>query len=134
MIAMASTHHDSTCAYDQPEAGSGASGGLAPWRERLAKQMILTHLAEGIPVARLAEACALSRSHFARAFKCTTGMTPQDWLRRQRLARAKELIRNSDLSLTRISLECGFYDQAHFSRLFTRAEGVNPMSWRLIGE
>ena len=46
----------------------------------------------------------------------------------------QELIRNSDLSLTRISLECGFYDQAHFSRLFTRLEGVNPMSWRLIGE
>ena len=80
--------------------------------------------------ADLAQACALSRSHFSRAFKCTTGLSPQEWIRQQRIQRAKELITGSSLSLTQISLECGFCDQAHFCHMFTRSEGVNPMTRR----
>ena len=49
---------------------------------------------------------------------------------RERIQRAKELITGSSLSLTQISLECGFCDQAHFCHMFTRSEGVNPMTWR----
>ncbi|MHC8305521.1 helix-turn-helix domain-containing protein [Pseudomonas sp. PB3P13] len=107
-----------------------STGGLAPWRESLAKQLILDRLGETIEVAELASACALSRSHFSRAFKCSTGLSPQDWIRHQRIARAKQLIRSTDLSLTQISLECGFCDQAHFCHIFTRSEGINPFAWR----
>ena len=106
------------------------TGGLSPWRETLAKQLILDHLGETLEVTELARACALSRSHFSRAFKCSTGLSPQDWIRRQRIARAKQLIQNTDLTLTQISLECGFCDQAHFSHIFTRSEGVSPFAWR----
>ncbi|WP_447789722.1 MULTISPECIES: helix-turn-helix domain-containing protein [Pseudomonas] len=106
------------------------TGGLSLWRENLAKQLILDHLGETLEVTELARACALSRSHFSRAFKCSTGLSPQDWIRRQRIARAKQLIQNTDLTLTQISLECGFCDQAHFSHIFTRSEGVSPFAWR----
>ncbi|KNH27017.1 AraC family transcriptional regulator [Pseudomonas syringae] len=106
------------------------TGGLSPWRENLAKQLIVDHLGETLEVTELARACALSRSHFSRAFKCSTGLSPQDWIRRQRIARAKQLIQNTDLTLTQISLECGFCDQAHFSHIFTRSEGVSPFAWR----
>ncbi|MEK1943743.1 MAG: AraC family transcriptional regulator [Pseudomonas sp.] len=106
------------------------TGGLTPWRERLAKNLIHTLLGEKISVPQLAQACALSRSHFSRAFKRSTGMSPQDWIHRQRIAQAKRLIQESDMTLTQISAECGFCDQAHFSRTFTRAEGMNPMEWR----
>ncbi|AGE26158.1 AraC family transcriptional regulator [Pseudomonas poae] len=105
-------------------------GGLCPRRERIVKQLILAHLGESLAIANLAQACALSRSHFSRAFKCTTGLSPQEWIRQQRIQRAKELITGSSLSLTQISLECGFCDQAHFSHIFTRSEGINPMTWR----
>ncbi|SDK76917.1 AraC-type DNA-binding protein [Pseudomonas libanensis] len=107
-----------------------ATGGLCPRRERIAKQLILANLGESLAIADLAQACALSRSHFSRAFKCTTGLSPQEWIRQQRIQRAKELITGSSLSLTQISLECGFCDQAHFCHMFTRSEGVNPMTWR----
>ena len=107
-----------------------ATGGLCPRRERIAKQLILANLGESLAIADLAQACALSRSHFSRAFKCSTGLSPQQWIRQQRLLRAKELITQSNLSLTQISLECGFCDQAHFCHMFTRSEGVNPMTWR----
>ncbi|QVW25408.1 AraC family transcriptional regulator [Pseudomonas hormoni] len=106
------------------------TGGLTPWRENLAKQLILERLGETLEVTELAHACALSRSHFSRAFKCSTGLSPQDWIRHQRIARAKQLIQNTDLSLTQISLECGFCDQAHFCHIFTRSEGINPFAWR----
>lgn len=107
-----------------------ATGGLCPRRERIAKQLILANLGESLAIADLAQACALSRSHFSRAFKCTTGLSPQEWIRQQRIQRAKELITGTSLSLTQISLECSFCDQAHFCHMFTRSEGVNPMTWR----
>lgn len=106
------------------------SGGLSPWRERLAKQLIRDNLSENIEVAELARACALSRSYFSRAFKCSTGLSPQEWIREQRLARAKCLIQHTAMSLTQISQECGFCDQSHFSHIFSRAEGINPFTWR----
>lgn len=106
------------------------TGGLTPWRESLVKQLILDRLSETLEVTELARACALSRSHFSRTFKCSTGLSPQDWIRRQRIARAKQLIQNTDLTLTQISLECGFCDQAHFCHIFTRSEGITPFAWR----
>ena len=112
------------------ESPTKTTGGLTPWRETLAKQLILDRLDETVEVTELAQACALSRSHFSRAFKCSTGLSPQDWIRNQRIARAKQLIQNTDLTLTQISLECGFCDQAHFCHIFTRSEGINPFAWR----
>ncbi|UVM52558.1 MULTISPECIES: helix-turn-helix domain-containing protein [unclassified Pseudomonas] len=106
------------------------TGGLSPWRETRVKQLILDHLGETLEVTELARACALSRSHFSRAFKCSTGLSPQEWIRQQRIARAKQLIQDTDLTLTQISLECGFCDQAHFSHIFTRSEGITPFAWR----
>jgi transcriptional regulator GlxA family with amidase domain len=106
------------------------TGGLTPWRESLVKQLILDRLSETLEVTELARACALSRSHFSRTFKCSTGLSPQDWIRCQRIARAKQLIQNTDLTLTQISLECGFCDQAHFCHIFTRSEGITPFAWR----
>ncbi|POA26860.1 MULTISPECIES: AraC family transcriptional regulator [unclassified Pseudomonas] len=106
------------------------TGGLSPWRESLVKKLILDGLSETLEVTELARACALSRSHFSRAFKCSTGLSPQGWIRCQRIARAKQLIQNTDLTLTQISLECGFCDQAHFCHMFTRSEGINPFAWR----
>ena len=106
------------------------TGGLTPWRESLVKQLILERLGETVEVTELARACALSRSHFSRAFKCSTGLSPQDWIRNQRIARAKQLIQSTDLTLTQISLECGFCDQAHFCHIFTRNEGITPFAWR----
>lgn len=106
------------------------TGGLSPQREKRVKQLILERLGDSLEVTELAQACALSRSHFSRAFKCSTGLSPQEWIRQQRVALAKQLIQYTDMSLTQISLECGFCDQAHFCHIFTRSEGINPFAWR----
>ncbi len=126
---MAHVQHDAARA-SATETQKTTSGGLSPWRESLVKKLILDGLGETLEVTELARACALSRSHFSRAFKCSTGLSPQGWIRYQRIARAKQLIQDTDLTLTQISLECGFCDQAHFCHIFTRCEGINPFAWR----
>ena len=126
---MAQSQQTIACAT-VTESRKKNTGGLTPWRESLAKQLILDRLSETVEVADLARACALSRSHFSRAFKCSTGLSPQDWIRQQRLARAKQLIQTTDLTLTQISLECGFCDQAHFCHIFTRSVGITHFAWR----
>ncbi|MDD1509543.1 helix-turn-helix domain-containing protein [Pseudomonas sp. CNPSo 3701] len=115
----------------QGSAPSQASAGkLAAWQEAIAKQLMLANLDAGISVAEIAEACALSRSHFTRKFKESTLLSPHVWLRQQRVDKAMELLRDSPLSLTQIAMECGFFDQAHFCRVFAKSQGVSPLAWR----
>lgn len=102
---------------------------LSPWQEQQAKALIADNLNSGLSMARLAQACGKSRCHFSRAFHGSTGMSPHQWLTRQRLERALQLL-ISELSLTTIAQECGFADQAHFSRVFARLTGVAPSRWR----
>jgi len=107
-----------------------AKGRLKPSQVMTAKQMMLNHLETGISVTELAKACGLSRSHFTRLFKVSTRVTPQQWLREQRLKKSKALLEASTMRLAEIALECGFYDQPHFCRSFMRAEGVTPQAWQ----
>lgn len=103
---------------------------LSPWQERRAKEIMASHMGRGLSIAHIARECSLSRSHFSRAFKKNTGVSPRDWFLHIRLEKARRLLTESDLSISRISLDCGFADQSHFTRVFTRNMGVTPFSWR----
>ncbi|AOY93903.1 hypothetical protein BKK79_01635 [Cupriavidus sp. USMAA2-4] len=103
---------------------------LAPWQEARAKEMIMNNLEGDISLQLLAEACNLSRAHFARAFRSSTGMPPHRWLVLQRVERAKQLLEKPAFRLGQIALLCGFADQSHFTRTFTRLVGTSPGEWR----
>lgn len=105
-------------------------GGLAPWQEQRAKEMIASDLAGEQTLSQVAEACRLSSCHFSRAFKVSTGMTPHEWLQRARVEQARARLRTSDTPLSEISLACGFADQSHFTRVFKKATGRTPGAWR----
>jgi AraC-like DNA-binding protein len=105
-------------------------GGLAPWQERRAKEMLVADLTGATPLAEIAAACGLSSDHFARAFRRSTGLPPHSWLLQARVERAMTLLRQPDPSLSEIALACGFADQSHFSRVFTRQTGLSPRVWR----
>jgi AraC family transcriptional regulator len=104
-------------------------GGLAPWQERRAKEMIAANL-DGVPVTELARECRLSRAHFSRAFRRSVGVAPHNWLIEQRIALSKKKLRDDRLSLAGVAAECGFSDHAHFTRHFARIVGVTPSAWR----
>lgn len=103
---------------------------LSYWQERTAKKVMMENLDRGIQISAVAKECSLSRSHFSRAFKNTTGHTPSDWLQIARLTRAKELLEQTDCSISQVGLECGFADQPHFTRMFARRFGITPGKWR----
>ena len=105
-------------------------GGLAQWQVRRAKQIMSEHLEGTVAIQELAGACRLSASHFARAFKTTTGQSPHRWLLGYRVEHAQRLMTDSEHSLADIALSCGFADQSHFARVFSRLVGVAPGAWR----
>ena len=105
-------------------------GGLAPWQERRAKEVLSSNLDGNVPLKDVARECRLSVSHFSRAFRRTMGVAPHNWLLTRRIEVAKEKLRNSGLSLSEVALACGFADQSHLTRVFTGMVGVSPGAWR----
>ena len=105
-------------------------GGLAPWQERRAQEVLSANLDGSVPLKDVARECRLSASHFSRAFRRTMGVAPHNWLLTRRIEVAKEKLRNTRLSLAEVALVCGFADQSHLTRVFTGMVGVSPGAWR----
>ena len=82
------------------------------------------------PLQSLARLCRVPPSHLARAFKRHMGCSVGEYGRASRVSRARTLLVASDLSLVEIADECGFADQAHFSREFKRRVGSTPLRFR----
>jgi AraC family transcriptional regulator len=105
-------------------------GGLAPWQERRAKEVLSANLDGRVMLKEVAQECGLSASHFARAFHRSVGAAPHQWLLTHRIEAAKQKLRDRRLSLSEVALACGFADQSHLTRSFTRFVGVSPGAWR----
>jgi AraC-like DNA-binding protein len=105
-------------------------GGLAHWQEKRSKDMLAGDLTGATPLHDIAHVCGLSVSHFSRAFRRSTGLSPHAWLLHMRVEAAKAMLRRRDASLSVIALDCGFADQSHFTRVFTRRVGTSPGAWR----
>jgi AraC family transcriptional regulator len=105
-------------------------GGLAPWQERRAQEVLSANLDGSVPLKDVARECRLSVSHFSRAFRRTIGVAPHNWLVTRRIEVAKEKLRDTRLSLSNVALACGFADQSHLTRVFTGMVGVSPGAWR----
>ncbi len=88
------------------------------------------HPAEKLTAATLAESAGFSRSHFNRLFRLWTGYSPMEYLLRQRVAMAKQLLLNIDRPIKQIARQLGFTDAFHFSRTFRRIDGLPPTEYR----
>jgi AraC family transcriptional regulator len=107
-----------------------AGGGLTTRQLRRVTDHLHEHLAESVSPVDLANLLGMSRSHFCRAFKASTGQPPHAWLMSLRVRRARELMMTTGRSLVDIALGTGFADQPHFTRVFTRFAGMTPGEWR----
>ncbi|MET4476708.1 AraC family transcriptional regulator [Bradyrhizobium sp. F1.13.3] len=105
-------------------------GGLAPWQERRAKEIMRVRLASSLTIADVAAECRLTPSHFARSFRRSTGLAPHAFLSRLRIEEAKRLMTTTKLPLADVALICGFGDQSYFTRVFSRTAGMSPGAWR----
>lgn len=107
-------------------------GGLSPGQLRKAKDLLMADLSARVSLVELARACGLSRSYFAHAFKATTGVAPHQWLTRRRIEEAKDLLLKTSKPVEDIAEDCGFVDQSHFTRTFSRGVGMTPARWRRL--
>lgn len=83
-----------------------------------------------LTLEKLAGVAHCSLSHFARAFKKTTGKTPHQYLMERRIDRAKHLLMAGDLPLAQVAYDCGFASQSHLTDVFRRLTGVTPARFR----
>jgi AraC family transcriptional regulator len=105
-------------------------GGLSGYRLKRVKEFVHANLEEDLSLAEIAAVADLSQYHFARAFRKSTGLTPQQYLMQQRIESAKDLLTRPDLPLVEISLRTGFKNQSHFTTLFRKFTNFTPKAWR----
>jgi AraC family transcriptional regulator len=105
-------------------------GGLPIWQLRKVEDYVREQLAEEIAIETLADLVELSPFHFSRVFKQATGMSPLQFVTRERITRAQQLIRETSRSLIEVGLEVGYTSPSHFAKVFRRMTGVTPTEFR----
>jgi len=94
------------------------------------EQMLLTDLAKKWAVNEVAETFNMGTTTFTELMKLESGYTPANFLIYLRLEKAKELLQNTQDSLIKIALNCGFYSSQHFSSTFSKWQGCSPSKFR----
>lgn len=94
------------------------------------QQYILNHLSQEISIDDLAFQAGLSKFYFLKEFKKFTGITPYQFILKLKLDRSKELLRETDRSISEIAYELSFSDQSHFTRTFTKTFGYSPKNYK----
>jgi AraC family transcriptional activator FtrA len=81
-------------------------------------------------IVSLAKRAAMSERTLQRQFTELTGYSPYDWLIRERVATAKDLLASSDNSLARVTELAGFGSEESLRRHFKRLVGTSPIAYR----
>jgi AraC family transcriptional regulator len=111
-------------------ATENSTGGLSGYRLRRVTEFIHEHLEQDLGLAEIADVAGLSQFHFARAFRRSTGLTPQQYIMQKRIEHAKLLLADRDLPLVEVSARVGFKNQSHFTTLFRKFTRLTPKAWR----
>ena len=98
---------------------------LPPHKQiRLARTLLERNYDAPMTIDDLSREVAISPYHLIRSFRDIYNQTPHQYLMGQRIARAKELLRNTDLSITEICVAVGYESLGSFSSLFRKVAGI----------
>lgn len=111
-------------------ADKPAGSALDEQQLRFVHEYMLSKLGETPNIDSVAAALKLGTAAFCRLFKAATGLTPNEYYRKLRMQRAKEMIETSTKSLTHIAMDLGFTDAAHFSKTFHKQWNFPPSALR----
>ena len=103
---------------------------LDPRRLSRVTDYVEAHLSGELSLNDLAGVSALSRYHFIRAFKATTGVTPFRYVTSRRVARAQDLLRTTERRVSDVSRDVGFQSPSHFRRAVKSVTGLTPSGFR----
>lgn len=91
---------------------------------------IYKNLSHKITLSELADAAKMSPKYFCSFFKKQTGHTPFEFITSARIIYACELLENKELSVTEISLKCGFESPSYFTKTFKKQMNTSPREYR----
>src|SRR5215469_12256759 len=105
-------------------------GGLSPSRLRRVTELVHAKIEEELTLHEMAQCAGLSTSHFLETFRKSTGESPHQFVLRQRVERAKEMLRDAEMRVLDVAVACGFKTQQHFARVFRQMCGASPTEYR----
>ena len=103
--------------------------GLNPRAMTRVMARIEDNIGENLTLGALADVACVSRFHFARMFRLSTGFSPMAYVLRRRIERARLQLAQGCHRLSDLAAELGFCDQSHFTRLFRRTTGFTPREY-----
>ena len=95
-----------------------------------AKDYIHAYLTEKLSLQAIADTIGVSKYHFCRIFKQSTGLTPWQYVIQQRIELAKQLLRNPQLSIRQIGDRLGYSNPTQFTNFFRQHTGITPSDYR----
>jgi AraC-like DNA-binding protein len=122
-------HDDMTLVIIKVEGGCDGVG-LAPASLRRVTELVHAKIEDALSLDEMAESAGLSTAHFSQMFRKSTGETPHQFLLRQRVERAKEMLRAGQARVLDVAIASGFKTQQHFARVFRRMCGATPKEYR----
>ncbi len=105
-------------------------GGLSPTVLRRAIERLRSDSDTDVSLSALASDAGLSRFHFCRSFKESTGLSPHAWLRQYRFDQAMTMLRDPKMSVASVAAELGYASQTAFAAAFRHMTGETPTEWR----
>jgi AraC-like DNA-binding protein len=93
-------------------------------------EYVHAHFGENLTLAQVASAAGVHPVYLGGIFRQEFGETLGEYLNRIRVRAAADRLANSDLPLSTIALDFGFYDQSHFTRIFRQFTGATPGAFR----
>lgn len=90
------------------------------------------HFTSKVELDTIASEFFISKYHLSREFKRIFGTTIGDYILKQRISKAKSLLRFSELSIEEIASECGFSDSGYFIKVFKNEENLTPAKYRRL--
>jgi AraC family transcriptional regulator len=129
MLAAHLFRHYSRCDVEKHCLGTNRDR-MPESRLRRVLEYVRSHLDREIRLEDLAAVAQMSAYHFCRLFKQSIGVSPHQFLMRQRLEEARRLLRETNLSVAEVALEIGYQSPSHFATLFKRHTGVTPKQYR----
>jgi len=106
------------------------AGGLPKYKLREAIAYIQDHLGGEITLEAIATHLNMSQYYFCHLFKQSMGVSPYQYVLQQRINKAKQLLKQRQLAITDVALECGFANQTHFTKYFRKLTGFTPRAYR----
>lgn len=105
-------------------------GGLPPRRLQRVLEHVKENINKDLSVADMSQVVGMSQYYFSKLFKMSTGTTPHQYVMRQRVERAQELLRESNTALVDVATHVGFETQSHFTSVFRHLVGITPKKFR----